>query len=184
MDNSNTEKKKRASNNEANQLTRLSICTALLELMEKKSIDEISVTELVKRAGVSRQSFYRNYDSKEDIIIEIEETILATVKETLSDPKYDGDLRLWLLDLFKTVKENATLIKVLKRTSISDVLFYKVPFIVEDIIGESSTKTHYHIVGSLAALRKIILEWVFSGMKESCETMADLCLVYDPARLR
>lgn len=41
---------------------------ALLELLHKKSIDEISVSELCNRAGVGRASFYRNFKSKEDIL--------------------------------------------------------------------------------------------------------------------
>ena len=52
------------SNNEANRITRESICTALLELLKTKEFKEISVSELVRRAGVSRQSFYRNYKTK------------------------------------------------------------------------------------------------------------------------
>ena len=56
------------SNQEANQLTRESIETALLHLMEKKELPQISISELVKKAGVSRNAFYRNYKSKEEIL--------------------------------------------------------------------------------------------------------------------
>lgn len=41
---------------------------ALFQLLEKKSLEEIKVTELVTRAGVSRMAFYRNYQGLEDII--------------------------------------------------------------------------------------------------------------------
>ena len=43
-------------------LTREAIETALLQLLEKKELAKISISELVKRAGVSRAAFYRNYD--------------------------------------------------------------------------------------------------------------------------
>ena len=56
------------SNKESNQITRESIETALLFLMEKKELSKISVSELVKKAGVSRNAFYRNYKSKEEIL--------------------------------------------------------------------------------------------------------------------
>ena len=45
------------SNQEANQITRESIETALLHLMEKKDLPQISISELVKKAGVSRNAF-------------------------------------------------------------------------------------------------------------------------------
>lgn len=56
------------SNKESNQLTRESIETALLFLLEKKELAQISISELVQKAGVSRNAFYRNYKSKEEIL--------------------------------------------------------------------------------------------------------------------
>lgn len=56
------------SNKEINQLTRESIETALLFLLEKKEMRQISISELVRKAGVSRNAFYRNYKSKEEIL--------------------------------------------------------------------------------------------------------------------
>lgn len=56
------------SNKEVNQLTRESIETALLFLLEKKELKQISVSELARKAGVSRNAFYRNYKSKEEIL--------------------------------------------------------------------------------------------------------------------
>ncbi len=56
------------SNKEANQLTKESLEIALLFLLEKKELKQISVSELVRKAGVSRNAFYRNYKSKEEIL--------------------------------------------------------------------------------------------------------------------
>lgn len=41
---------------------------ALLELLSEKSINDISISELVEKAEVGRASFYRNYEQKEDIL--------------------------------------------------------------------------------------------------------------------
>lgn len=41
---------------------------ALFQLLAKKPLRAIKVTELVARAGVSRMAFYRNYQSVEDIL--------------------------------------------------------------------------------------------------------------------
>lgn len=50
--------------NEANALVIECITTALLEMMRKQSFDSITITDLTKRAGVGRVSFYRNFTSK------------------------------------------------------------------------------------------------------------------------
>lgn len=41
---------------------------ALFQLLQKKELDQIKVTELIKRAGVSRMAFYRNYHSLAEIL--------------------------------------------------------------------------------------------------------------------
>lgn len=41
---------------------------AFLSLLVKKPIEDISISELVDTAEVGRASFYRNYESKEDIL--------------------------------------------------------------------------------------------------------------------
>ena len=45
------------------------IIDALFNLMKKKSYESISITEIADKAGASRISFYRNFTSKEDIIV-------------------------------------------------------------------------------------------------------------------
>ncbi|MEE0391693.1 MAG: TetR/AcrR family transcriptional regulator [Lachnospiraceae bacterium] len=45
-----------------------SLETALASLIETKNFSEISISELVKKAGIARSTFYRNYECKEDII--------------------------------------------------------------------------------------------------------------------
>ena len=52
----------------ANLFVRDCITKALFNLMKKKDYLEITVSEIVNAAGVSRNSFYRNYQSIEDII--------------------------------------------------------------------------------------------------------------------
>lgn len=53
---------------EANALVIECITEALLEMMEKKPFNSITITDLTKRAGVGRVSFYRNFESKEEVI--------------------------------------------------------------------------------------------------------------------
>ncbi len=44
------------------------ITEALLMLMKKKAYKDITITEICTKAGVTRMSFYRNFESKEDIL--------------------------------------------------------------------------------------------------------------------
>ena len=44
------------------------ICTAVLELLETKPLGEITVSDVQRRSTVSRSTFYRNFDSLEDVL--------------------------------------------------------------------------------------------------------------------
>ena len=41
---------------------------ALFDLMDMKPFSEITVTEIIERAGIARASYYRNFESKEAVI--------------------------------------------------------------------------------------------------------------------
>ncbi len=56
--------------NEAHAIVMESLTEALLCLLEKKPLKEINVSMLCEKAGVSRISFYRNYQSMDDILIQ------------------------------------------------------------------------------------------------------------------
>lgn len=53
---------------DGNGATQEYIITALLQLLHKKAFAQISVTEVCRKAGVSRMSFYRHFESREDVL--------------------------------------------------------------------------------------------------------------------
>lgn len=52
-----------------NILSKECIVSAVLQLIKDKPLSSISVSELCNKAGVSRMTFYRSYDSIEDIFV-------------------------------------------------------------------------------------------------------------------
>ena len=52
---------------QSNIIAKKNVVSALLELIYEKPISMISISELTSRAGVSRMTFYRNYNSIEEI---------------------------------------------------------------------------------------------------------------------
>ena len=56
-------------NETKNNIVKESLTDAIFNLMKNRKFNDITITELANKAGVSRLSFYRNFESKEDIII-------------------------------------------------------------------------------------------------------------------
>lgn len=71
---------------EENLRVKVCIIQTLFGLMQTKSLSDITITELVQGAGVARASFYRNYDSKEDVLV----TLIRDVLELYRREMYEG----------------------------------------------------------------------------------------------
>ncbi len=57
---------------------------ALLELMVEKSMDEVTVQEVLDRASVGRSTFYLHFRDKNDLLLSQLEVFLATMSDWLS----------------------------------------------------------------------------------------------------
>ena len=56
------------SSSQANQFAKQCLAEALVRLMEERELDDISVTDICKAAGFSRMAYYRNFQSKRDVL--------------------------------------------------------------------------------------------------------------------
>lgn len=61
------------------------ILDALLELMEQEEYDNITVKNICKNAGISRQTFYYLFDSKDEIVIYYINSFLEEIEQFIND---------------------------------------------------------------------------------------------------
>ena len=64
-----------------NLRVRKAITDALFELMKNQPLSTVSVSEIIRKAGVARVSFYRNFDSKEDVLVGLVRYVLDDFRE-------------------------------------------------------------------------------------------------------
>lgn len=166
----------RMSNEESNKLTRECLCTALVYLMNEKPFDKITITELVRRSGVSRSAFYRNYTSKEDIITEVTNGVISVITSSLEEIKETGNLHNWFYRLFQFVCENTAIFELLLNANILKTSSNGQIFSLESVFPASNIKEHYRIIAIENALYSVVISWFRDGMKESPAFMADLCM--------
>lgn len=62
---------------EKNSYVKQQLTSTLLTLLQEKTLSEISVSELTKTAGVGRASFYRNFESLQDILYQYDHYLIA-----------------------------------------------------------------------------------------------------------
>ena len=154
---------------EANAFVRECITTALIQMLETQSFEEISVTELVKKAGVCRVSFYRNFDSKEDVL---RKHLKALLDEWAK--QYEGRTDYNLVQaIFEHYYKNRNLCILLYRRGLSHISLES----VKDACGakpEQPNVVAYTSAFIAFGLYGWIEEWFKRGMQESPEEMARL----------
>ena len=108
--------------NEAHELVIESLTQALLKLMEEHPLNQINVSMLCEKAGVSRISFYRNYTSMDDILIRyLKNTTDEWWQEFIKKPAYEFYHDFWE-ELSSEYRKNEKLIQFLYRNNVSYVL--------------------------------------------------------------
>ena len=140
-----------------------SLQEALLQLMEVKKIDNITISELCRKAGVSRISFYRNYDYISDILVKFLSADLDYWWRENSGERAE-DMSVFWKKLFTHLKQHEHVIKLIYHSNAS--------FILKDIVFSSCGPIYSQTdeeAYARAMLAGVIFgytdEWIKRGMK-------------------
>ena len=164
-------------NQENKAITREAIEISLLQLLEKKDLKKITISELVERAGVSRAAFYRNYGSKEEILKSIFESSIAKITKSLDGYNLKTDLYQVWVSLLKEVK----IISLAIDYNFEQVLTKAVYDFLEKRNGSSSNGAGSYLNSFWSsAIVSVISKWVKDGMKTPAEKIAKLGLPLFP----
>jgi len=144
-----------------------------VQLIQKKNIEEISVSTICELSGLNRSTFYSNYidiyDLAEKVKKQMEEQFAEFQLSNNAKQDYDG-----YLNMFRYIKENQ--------------IFFKTYFKLESITMSLPTEYHvelaekyydnkfidYHIEFFRAGLNAVIKKWLNSGCKETPEEINDI----------
>ena len=83
-----------------NKIVTESITIALIQLMDKKDFNDISITELTKRASVGRVSFYRNFEDKTDVLRKYLNDIQYEFMLSRETNRHDSNFTEYITELF------------------------------------------------------------------------------------
>ena len=86
------------------QKTKAAIRAAFLSLLQKKNMDEITVTELAREANIERKTFYLHYNNINDVIEEVEQTVIDMIVEATEGLSVDS--RDYYAALTKVMDDN------------------------------------------------------------------------------
>ena len=168
------------SNQVSKSFTRECIRTALIYLMKETPLNEITVTSIIQRAGVSRAGFYRNYGCKEDVLQDISNTLYKKLQDYFKEELSILEPYQRYVKLFQRLKERSDMFELLLKTPFQHNKVFDFDFFIHENKAPSIPEEHYRYIGMVYAHRFIMREWFQNGMIESPEEMAEiLCNIFE-----
>ena len=117
-----------------NSKTKKIIQKSFIELLEKLTIDNLTVVNICKKAKIERKTFYLHYNDKYDLAEKIIEEYLENLEEICRRPTltfYDGTL-LW----FEYIEKNRKGFEKFLNGTMAFYFKYKFEKLLEIMLGE------------------------------------------------
>lgn len=70
---------------------------ALLLLLEKQPYEEITISQIAQKAGITRQTFYRHYRTKDDVISFYLDNMILALQDKFANLKKDDSQTVYQL---------------------------------------------------------------------------------------
>lgn len=169
---------------------------ALINLLDKKEYDYISVKEICDKAGVNRSTFYLHYEKMDDLLAEtlnyVNQKFVDYFSETRLGKLSISNLTLeqknfltpeYLTPLLSFMKDNKNLLKLYKRIpnivkTLSTFEMIKTKFLkrILDDFSIPKNEQNYYLEYYMSGIFAIIFAWIDSNCLESIEQMNELII--------
>lgn len=173
-------------------ITKKAIANSVKELMRKKSLQKISVADIVENCGINRQTFYYHFQDKYDLVnwIYYNEVVAAVTRNRTSE-----DWRGVVQDILDNMKQDqqfyTNALNVTGQNAFQDYFFDVTKSLLLAVmdetgeIGDIAPKDKEFIAEFYAyGLVGIAVQWARSGMKQTPGEMVErlTCLIDDTTR--
>lgn len=162
---------------------RREIINAVMKLMTEKSYMDITVTDIINTAKVARASFYRNFNSINDVIDVIADEISDELIENVFPTLHSSDERKWREFLFnhfyRFTRKQRQIGKIHPQNM--DVLFSRMDDKInqkEEKFSSSAIRDKYLAAGKIGLVNGITKKWMDNGMQETPEEMIDYIMSF------
>lgn len=147
------------------------ITEALFNLMKKKDYNSISISEITIKAGVNRISFYRNFNSKDEIIEKWIHDITNNFLKTSNISYKNDSTKDYFIKLFTHLEKYKEQGKLICKANLTYLLKQEFDDILLKIYEEEySAYKSYFIAGGIF---NVYYYWLISGCKETPDTIAN-----------
>ena len=162
--------------------TKTALQSALLEILEEKNLDDISISEVCRKAKVNRGTFYLHYDHIEGLFAEYFEEITSGLACTYYEPQMNvtietlKGLKSEKIQIFSHVEKHKEFYRIIFSKKVPMLYYYQLfeemrRLLVEDISGIVREGIDLQLFCSYQAnaIIGMILDWYQNDFSYSVE---------------
>lgn len=170
--------------NQRMRLTKMLFKNSLISLLHKKSIYQISVTELCDAAELNRSTFYKYYENVRDILIELEKETLQKGKQCMQESAV-GEEGFYIVPLYRLlcdIQNNREIYQLLLNNSAhdgfpADMMQETIDFLKDQAKSlniKEGNKSNYLFQYLVSGCVSVIQNWINGPMQESPMEISEL----------
>lgn len=165
--------------------TKMVLEKSLIELLQKKPIDKISIKEICENADINRSTFYAHYSDQNNLLQQIVQSSLDDLNEYMDKFSYmdDGAESIQVISrIFEYIIANDDLFKVILGENGDIVLQKKIMMIVQQQgmkewwskVELDAEIIEYLLLFGVNGSVGVVQKWLQNGMKQSAGEMAEI----------
>lgn len=159
------------------------IKVATAKLLNKKSYNDITVTDVANAANVARVSFYRNYNSVAEVFDDIVDDIFnEMVSKILPVLKCNDDeeWRSFLYTMFHRFPQHHSFRNIKTPENINAIFsnLFEKSLSIQNSSDLKTISDKYMPFGKIGLIVNIIKQWMLEGKKEPAEEMIDFIMTF------
>lgn len=159
---------------------------AFFLILKEKELDKISVSDIIKRAGIVRSTFYNHYENIPALVTAIEDKTIEDIFSLMKTfhPKNDWDIcKSYYLTICQYVMTNPLLADLLRNPG-EDTFFEKAMTMFHCYVRQTAQNTSpslqsneersYMIAGTIGNTIGVLHKWTKDNFELPPETIADI----------
>lgn len=144
------------------------ICGGLRRCLKEKSFESVTISDIQRVSGVSRSTFYRNFDRMEDV--------LALMCDRVFEEAFASDYSNISEAVFRTWFRHADMIEAVVGIGRGDMLYASLRRCSEKLRPDIPALLDYLASIIASSMMGIMITWVERGKKESEEELKGVIL--------
>ena len=159
--------------------TKKNISLALYALVLRTPYEEISISDICRKADVSRVTFYHYYDTKDDVLIQFSDERFAEFFDNIA-AKDSITFENLIIEMFTYLKSISRQLTILRYAKKEEILLTQFHSYGRYIFSHSSTtnvlkdkNNPYLLPFLVGGLFEVIMKWLDEGMATPPEKVAE-----------